>query len=101
MIVALAWVFILLVPVNWWAFGVLLQALLRHRDVHALRLQLVFFGVLSVASSACAVLGGSYLLRLAGLPQLPPGVVFGLLVLVMVAVSVPGAIFLVDHYRRR
>jgi hypothetical protein len=96
-VTALAWLLIILSPIDWWAAGVVLHALRRHREANALRGLLAYFGLTALAATAIAVIALNYLL---GMP-LPRGAGFALLAVALVLMSVPAGGFLFDHYRRR
>lgn len=93
---ALAVLLILLFPIGPWAMVIVGLALRSDPHGHALRVQLVRFGLSSLQALALAVVAANYLL---GMP-LPRGAGFVLLVFVLVLVSGPPAVFLVDFYRR-
>lgn len=92
----LAVLLILLFPIGPWAMVVVGRAIRRSPDVHALRGQLVRFALSSIQAAGLALIAGNYLL---GNP-LPRGFGLGVLVVVLVLISGPPAVFLLDYYRR-
>lgn len=92
---ALAGLLILLFPIGPWAMVVVVRGIRRDPAAHALRVQLVRFGLSSLQAVGLAGISLNYLL---GSP-LPRGFGFGVLVVVLLLISGPPAVFLVDYYR--
>ena len=91
----LAALLVALFPIGPWAMVVVWRAMRRSPDVHPLRGQFVRFGLSSLQALGLAVSAANFLL---GMP-LSRGVDFVLLMAVLLLISGPPAIFLLEYYR--
>lgn len=97
MINVVAVLLVVLCPIGPWAMVVVWRALRRSPDVYELRSQLARFGLSSLQAIVLAVIAIIYLARL----PLPRGTSLVLLLGVLLLVSGPPTLFLIDYYRRR
>lgn len=93
----LAVLLIALTPVHWWALVVLIRAIRRNPEIHALRAQLTRLLPTAGAALALGIVSANFLLR----GPLPTGAGFALLILTLLLISGPPVAFLLDYHRRR
>lgn len=98
--ILLCLLFVLLVPIPWWAVLIVSRALHRHPEASMLREQGQRFTIAGIAGVMLAIIGINYLLGVIGWPQLPRGAGFVLLTVALLAIHAQPALFLFNHYRR-
>ena len=91
----LAGLLVLLAPVHWWALVVVSRAARASPTVRQLRQQRIRFGISAACATLLAAIAVNYLI---GSP-LPRGAGFVALVAVLLLISGPPVVFLVDYYR--